>query len=475
MFNEGPADPILVNACTCLNVGLVEFPSYGLKVLATKIKILELAPYDETFFLDADILVVGEIDDYFDMLSGRDFVFTNFAGWKSDGNIIGNRMRKWSADFTEEQIKKALAFGPAINVGTFAFRKGHSFLQRWADLTKIGTEQKLFIPDEVIAQIMLPELNCHVAGPEWGVSVKFGRDMPNNRIIHYHGRKHAQADLPLCQLWKDMYWSIRSLYGINGYYGDKKVRRLHKWMSQLGASAEAPSPVSPAVTEAPEALDLRATLVIAVNEKYLNKLKANYPTWSNFATRYPVLVIYNGVNLEQLSFIKGQVRFVEWNMDVETDRERMLSSFVLCAPFNVDTPFWIKLDVDVMAKRNDCTLFSSKQWYDYDLVGHRWGYTKPGKWIKMLEEWADAHPAFANAKRLFTDEQLVEVEQQKRYGHKRIASFVCLHNTEFTRMAAKLAGDRLPVPSHDTYLWYVATRLGYKIKRTNIKKWGLKP
>ena len=81
-------------------------------------------------------------------------------------------------------------------------------------------------------------------------------------------------------------------------------------------------------------------------------------------------------------------------------------------------------------------------------------------------EWANAHPAFKDTPRDVFDQSKVE---GRKYWHPRVASFVQFHRSDFVRTAAEMAGGRLPVPSHDTYLWYVANRLGLPIMRTNFK------
>ena len=58
----------------------------------------------------------------------------------------------------------------------------------------------------------------------------------------------------------------------------------------------------------------------------------------------------------------------------------------------------------------------------------------------------------------------------RKFGHARIASYVALHKADFTRYCAEIAGDRLPVPSHDTYLWYIAARRGWDMLRINVKR-----
>ena len=62
----------------------------------------------------------------------------------------------------------------------------------------------------------------------------------------------------------------------------------------------------------------------------------------------------------------------------------------------------------------------------------------------------------------------------RRFYHnvKRTISFVQLHRTKFTRFCIKLLRDRkLPCPSQDTFMFYVANRFDpHTVGRANFKK-----
>jgi len=209
-------------------------------------------------------------------------------------------------------------------------------------------------------------------------------------------------------------------------------------------------------------------LVVAVDEGCVDTLRLNFQSWE-FASQRPMVVIHDAeLDPGKLAFLGDHPQLIPWEMGGVSQREKMLTSFVKLAPEAVKTKFWIKLDADCRADPG-AKLFASKTWYKYDLVSHRWGYTKPGKWLCTLEEWGDAA---VGSKRLFTVEQHRDALGAKCFHHSRIQSFACLHRTEFTKYAASLCGERMPVPSHDTYLWYVAERSARKIRRVNIKKWG---
>jgi len=59
-------------------------------------------------------------------------------------------------------------------------------------------------------------------------------------------------------------------------------------------------------------------------------------------------------------------------------------------------------------------------------------------------------------------------------GAKRIISFCCLHNTGFVKRVAALTPDRLPIPSHDSYLWFMADHFEENTwKSVNLKSRGV--
>jgi hypothetical protein len=173
--------------------------------------------------------------------------------------------------------------------------------------------------------------------------------------------------------------------------------------------------------------------------------------------RYIVFVA--DLDLENISFLnKKNVVMAKWEGgQYVNERERMLNAFVFGVAGLVKTPFWVKVDADVTPKGKKFTLEESM--FDNDIVAHRWGYTRvkgderEGHWLNRLDEWwqqiePDAEPIFPP-----------NIPTGNRYGHKRIASFVMLSKTELTRKAVELCGNRMPIPSQDTYVWYVATRL----------------
>ncbi len=152
-----------------------------------------------------------------------------------------------------------------------------------------------------------------------------------------------------------------------------------------------------------------------------------------------------------------------------TQRERMLTAFVHLAPKVVDTPYWCKIDADVVATNSepwiDPAWFASKP----ALIASPWGYTKPAHWPGTLDRWGDRTEGLRQHPGLGLPEPKPD---QQTIRHKRIASWVCFVNTAWSRYASLLSPGRLPVPSQDTYHHYVATRMGSGIVTARMNRRG---
>ena len=204
------------------------------------------------------------------------------------------------------------------------------------------------------------------------------------------------------------------------------------------------------------------TIVTAVTPGYLKKLTWTLPTWRLKYTSDTKLVIFtHGVSSYKLRFIKRyfpNYKIVPWEMKVyDNERELMLSSFVLGVE-HIDTSHFIKIDADCFFLTSQAVF--EEEDYKYDIVGHKWGYTKPGVWIPILQKFA------------LTGERDFSLKYNNRtYAHERIASFICLHKTDFVKKIAAKFNGRLPVPSHDTVMWFFANQEG-SWKAINVKRRG---
>jgi len=434
----------------------------GIRPLVRKATLWRDSPYDLTMFLDADTVIVAPIDEYFDKIKEHKFCTGEFAEWKTTGSTMKRRINSF-ASIVPDYVEPSIKYGKATNTGIFGFTKDAPILKEWEWLTIEGQKVNR-IPDEVGCQMLLHKYHHWLAPVQWGVSVKMSQPhhAEDMKIIHYHGRKHA-GEWELCAVWKQLYWELRHTFPKCVPYLEqaKGDRRFARYIKAIYTK--------------------KVTIVTAVNKKYLAKLQANYSYWmkTEGLMEYPMILFVNGIDPKDpsLSFLRNNVQIIPWGMEgVDSMRELMLTAFVLGTAEHVKTPWWIKFDADTTPKelanyRFGYKLeFAEKSWKNEAFSGHRCGYTKPGEFLVRLEDWADKLPEFKDHPRIFPDSERPAMLAQKRYGHRRVASYICLQSTKFTQLCAKLAGDRLPIPSHDSYMWYVARRLGYPIIRHNFKK-----
>lgn len=494
--------------------------------LIRKIEVSQKSPYDLTLFIDADMLVLGDVSEFFEKAKNHDLVASHFTDWRSDGGTIVRRIKRFEA-LKPHYIEAAIKYGPAINTGIYAYPKNSPIWKEWWDIATWGENKGIYIPDEVGLQVIAPQYNVAVLPSKYNTSVVYGNHIEDKRVIHFHGRKHCK-EFPLCELWikefvaacKTNLCHIREYVGkdmgekrlvgfLSGKYGWKQYvaeakRAISGTPSSIPLSEPdviVPKPLVPqnvilgrrqSRAERRERRRLRreakknavaapaikrgddtVTFVTAADRLYVEFLRVTLPNWIKYkqVNKHPLMVYVHGfesANDPALDFIRREhpnTQIVLWDLPgAKSQRERMLSAFVLGTARDIKTDHWVKLDADAFAV--DTKSLLSDEMFDYVLCGHKWHYTKPGIWIKQLDEWANQLPIFKGTAPLFDPKNLGE----KRYIHERIASYVQLHSSEFVRFAAALAGDKLPVPSHDTYLWYVARRLNLPIMRHNFKR-----
>ncbi len=448
------------------------------------------APYDVNLWMDADTLIVGEFDEFFKEGRTHDLAIAHFAGWSSNGGQISKRIKRYENLVPQKYIEDALKYGPAINCGVYSFPKNSKILKEWLEVAKKGEKTGMFIPDEVACQVLLPRYNCAILPLKYNVSVRHDPNTTDMRVIHYHGRKHCK-EYPLCKLWieefiealKNNTCNIKWWVKEQGCGGDRRLRAFLKGKygnkhyvknaNALLADEGSWKPATPIDTKKNNPNNKNTTIVTACDKKYVDVLEATFPNWIKYkkVNEFPLLVYTNGfpegLNDPRLAFLKvhPNVRTIEWTMpNAQSQRERMLSAFVLGTARDVKTEYWLKIDSDAFAM--DYSPLLDDEMSKYDITGHKWGYTKPGHWIADLDKWAKTVREFSGTKDIYEASRL----DGNRYGHERVASYIQLQRSDFVRLAAKLAGDRLPVPSHDTYLWYVAARLGRPIRRHNFKR-----
>lgn len=244
------------------------------------------------------------------------------------------------------------------------------------------------------------------------------------------------------------------------------------------------------------------TLVIGVDARHLRQLCWTWPTWMRHKRsllEHPILAFYDETQVKpemvqgvMLEAHRARVlRLVAWPPDccfldygpegkdkwTDPQRYKMLCGFVHVGA-TVDTPYWLKLDTDVVAAGMDD--WFDPRWFDGEpaIVSHPWSFTKPADQMLKLDAWVAE-----NADRLprqLTSAEPLRLEPRpgwERLKHQRIISFCGFFRTDLTKAAAAcaeatIAPYQMPVRSQDGYLWYMATRLGLPVVRANMKRLG---
>jgi hypothetical protein len=152
-------------------------------------------------------------------------------------------------------------------------------------------------------------------------------------------------------------------------------------------------------------------------------------------------------------------------------REVMLTGLVWAAA-RIKTTHYVKIDTDTVAVQPGEWI--DPEWTDetYAFTSHRWGYTRPSSFISALDDWSETVPELAGGN---PPVKSLPDNPRARVRHRRIQSWFLLGTTRFARLVwgmIERGGGRMPCPSQDTILWYVAERMGWPYQRVNLKARG---
>lgn len=252
------------------------------------------------------------------------------------------------------------------------------------------------------------------------------------------------------------------------------------------------------------------TVVVAIDNNHVDQALLSIPTWLKnkpSLIERPWLVIVDiqcnriaefsssltEVHRRSGSHKASPVHFTFWpntnGIEFEGDetigrfgdaqRHKMLSGFVHATAANVKTPYWLKLDLDVLATGEDDWI--DKEWFEDwpAIIAHPWGYTKPPNQMQLLDKWVEDNTNELTMLDRFPRLNLIPSPDATSVSHKRIISWCGFFNTAFTKACSHDAEltcgpGQLPVPSQDGFMWYYARRTGEKIVRTNMKSRGWK-
>lgn len=230
------------------------------------------------------------------------------------------------------------------------------------------------------------------------------------------------------------------------------------------------------------------TLVVGADERHLKQLAWTWPTWKRHKPsllNHPMIVfvdddslmgkVYQLVDHPRLVVVKWPPLPTNFHGDSTTkwnnaQRYKMLAGFVH-VPAMVETPYWLKIDTDVVATGNDDWV--DAEWFHGQpaIISAPWTFTKPADQMMRLDKWAGSNNV--PGKHL----NLIPLEGSTRLGHRRIISFVGFFKSTFTQCCSNWAGVtcgsfQLPVPSQDGYMWYMAERMGMRVVRPRMKMLG---
>lgn len=247
---------------------------------------------------------------------------------------------------------------------------------------------------------------------------------------------------------------------------------------------------------------MKPTVVIGLDQQTARQLLVTAPTWRKHKPvlwQWPWLIFFdpdppNGIASadidrlahQELGLSPEQVQIVGWpfhRITYESQRERMLTGHVFVPPIFVRTEWFVKIDTDAIAV--DDRSWPEPTWFDTPkgeqpavVVASGWNYTKAKGGGGDIHQWAETLESFG-------DRACEGTERLGLHGRidgdkikmPRFASWICFQRTSWVRQAAQQISMacgpyRLPVPSQDTVLWYLAERSGARYLAAKQKKWG---
>ena len=244
------------------------------------------------------------------------------------------------------------------------------------------------------------------------------------------------------------------------------------------------------------------TVVLGVDASHIIHLKTVFPNWlekkpSTFKDKL-VVVFYDGHGYDDCPYfndlldivsIHRQTLLMPWphrGVKYESDptsrfgraqRYKMLSGFVHVPAAVVETEYWLKLDLDVVATGNDRWI--DERWFDGNpaIVSSPWSYTKPANQMLKLDQWVDVNKDYLPEMHGRPPLNLRPRPGSDLVKHPRIISWCSFFQTSFTKLCSTSAEatcgtGKLPAPSQDGFMWYVARRLGLGIVTTRMKAFG---
>lgn len=245
------------------------------------------------------------------------------------------------------------------------------------------------------------------------------------------------------------------------------------------------------------------TLVLGLDSKHADQLRMVWPTWIKHKPSIldnPLLIFVDELSFRddgipminnEIVVEHGDVTYVSWpssevkyegdpnNKWTNPQRAKMLSGFIHIAAKWVKTPYWLKVDTDVVATGKDDWIEDSWFINNPAIVAQKWGYSKPPMQMLKLDQWVRNNPEKLSHWNQYPPLNLIPNPGSSLVKHERIAGWCGFYNTEFTKACSEAAEStcgvgQLPEKSQDGVMWYLAKRGNFEIIRTNFKSRGWK-
>ena len=229
---------------------------------------------------------------------------------------------------------------------------------------------------------------------------------------------------------------------------------------------------------------IQFTTVVGVDLNCYRQLALSILTWRKFRPeifKNPMIAFYDSdqISEEMVRLIvrHENCKFVPWGNSAiyDSQREKMLSGFVLVPPVHVETDWWVKIDTDVVSYSSQAWLEEAVFQPDVCFVGSPWSYTKPKDQMFCLNEWAKKTRLNEHDEPVFHGND----PNSNKLKHSRMCSWIFTCNTKWSKIAAQYAIEscpegKIPVPSQDGYHFYIALRRHDKWLSFPFKNFGWK-
>jgi hypothetical protein len=127
LMQEGELDQPIAAILEQLGVTVQLLPLTAEPVLVARASLWRVMEEDYALMLDADTIVRGPIDEFFNWIKAQGFVASWFTGWRTTGGTMRKRIEEWKK-VVPEMVPPAVAYGKAINGGVQGWSKGTSML-----------------------------------------------------------------------------------------------------------------------------------------------------------------------------------------------------------------------------------------------------------------------------------------------------------------------------------------------------------